>query len=162
MWLRNENIKTKYFIGKKQILSFSENKTFALWQSFMPHRNSIVNRVGIEYYSIEIYPNPNFFFSFDPTATFEKWAAVEVNTHEITHENMEAITIPSGLYTVFLHTGLSNCAEKTYRSIFEMWLPVSAYQLDDRPHFAVMGEKYKKNDVSSEEEIWIPIKAKTH
>ena len=61
MWLRNENIKTKYFIGKKQILSFSENKTFALWQSFMPHRNSIVNRVGIEYYSIEIYPNPNLF-----------------------------------------------------------------------------------------------------
>jgi AraC family transcriptional regulator len=34
----------------------------------------------------------------------------------------------------------------------------SAFLLDDRPHFAVMGAKYKSEDPSSEEEIWIPIK----
>jgi AraC family transcriptional regulator len=41
-----------------------------------------------------------------------------------------------------------------------MILPNSAYALDDRAHFEVLGEKYKNNDPSSEEEIWIPIKVK--
>jgi hypothetical protein len=28
------------------------------------------------------------------------------------------------------------------------------------PHFEVLGDKYKNNDPSSEEEVWIPIKPK--
>jgi AraC family transcriptional regulator len=32
--------------------------------------------------------------------------------------------------------------------------------VDLRPHFALMGAKYKMNDSTSEEEIWIPIKKK--
>lgn len=40
------------------------------------------------------------------------------------------------------------------------WLPASDYNLDNRPHFEVLGEKYKNNDPTSEEEIWIPIKLK--
>jgi AraC family transcriptional regulator len=39
-------------------------------------------------------------------------------------------------------------------------LPNSNYHLDDRPHFEILGEKYKNADPGSEEEIWIPIKAK--
>ncbi|MEP1984886.1 MAG: GyrI-like domain-containing protein, partial [Maribacter dokdonensis] len=40
------------------------------------------------------------------------------------------------------------------------WIPNSEYQLDGRPHFEVLGAKYKNNDPNSEEEVWIPIKAK--
>jgi len=32
--------------------------------------------------------------------------------------------------------------------------------LDDRPHFEVLGDKYKNADPDSEEEIWIPIRTK--
>ncbi len=39
-------------------------------------------------------------------------------------------------------------------------LPNSEYELENRPHFEVLGEKYKNNDPNSEEEIWIPIKKK--
>jgi AraC family transcriptional regulator len=39
-------------------------------------------------------------------------------------------------------------------------LPNSAYELDDREHFELLGEKYKNNDPNSEEEIWIPIRPK--
>jgi AraC family transcriptional regulator len=40
-------------------------------------------------------------------------------------------------------------------------LPLSKeYELDDRPHFEILGDKYKNNDPNSEEEIWIPIKLK--
>jgi predicted transcriptional regulator YdeE len=33
-------------------------------------------------------------------------------------------------------------------------------KIDNRPHFEVLGDKYKNNDPSSEEEIWIPIRKK--
>jgi AraC family transcriptional regulator len=32
--------------------------------------------------------------------------------------------------------------------------------LNERPHLEVLGNKYKDNDQNSEEELWIPIKAK--
>ncbi|MGK2861531.1 MAG: GyrI-like domain-containing protein [Chitinophagaceae bacterium] len=44
--------------------------------------------------------------------------------------------------------------------IFNTWLPPSGYDLDNRPHFEILGEKYKNDDPLSEEEIWIPIKQK--
>jgi predicted transcriptional regulator YdeE len=31
---------------------------------------------------------------------------------------------------------------------------------DDRPHFEVLGKNYKNNDPVSEEEIWIPVRAR--
>ncbi|HLT33108.1 MAG TPA: GyrI-like domain-containing protein, partial [Aquaticitalea sp.] len=46
----------------------------------------------------------------------------------------------------------------TYQYIYGQWIPNSEYELDDRPHFALMGEKYK--DPESEEEFWIPIRKK--
>ncbi|MDP5096829.1 MAG: GyrI-like domain-containing protein [Flavobacterium sp.] len=39
-------------------------------------------------------------------------------------------------------------------------MPNSEYQLDNRPHFEILGAKYKNNAPDSEEEIWIPIKRK--
>jgi AraC family transcriptional regulator len=42
--------------------------------------------------------------------------------------------------------------------IFTRWLPASGYQLDNRPHFEILGDKYKNNDPESEEEIWIPVR----
>jgi AraC family transcriptional regulator len=32
--------------------------------------------------------------------------------------------------------------------------------MDDRPYFALMGDKYKGEVLDSEEEFWIPIKKK--
>jgi AraC family transcriptional regulator len=40
------------------------------------------------------------------------------------------------------------------------WLPSSDYVLDNRPHFEILGEKYKINDPESEEKIWIPVRKK--
>jgi AraC family transcriptional regulator len=39
-------------------------------------------------------------------------------------------------------------------------VPASNYDLDDRPHFEILGDKYKNGDPNSEEDIWIPIKPK--
>lgn len=156
---RIENFSEKKLIGKKVIMSFAENRTYELWSSFMPQRKAINDTVNNDLISLEVYP-PHFFDHFDPQNLFEKWAAVEVNTFQNIPEGMELLIIPDGLYAVFIHYGLSNKAATTYDLIFKEWLPKNNYTIDTRPHFAVMGSRYKNEDPSSEEEIWIPIKKK--
>ncbi|WP_339703323.1 GyrI-like domain-containing protein [Algoriphagus aquimarinus] len=76
-------------------------------------------------------------------------------------DQMEELIIPTGLYVVFPFKGTDNEAPTMYQYILGTWLPSSKYQLDLRPHFALMGEKYKNNAPDSEEEIWIPIKPRS-
>jgi AraC family transcriptional regulator len=90
----------------------------------------------------------NHFVDFSPSNLFERWAAVEVSSYEFIPAKMETFDLVEGLYAIFDY-------------IFEEWLPRSIYELDDRPHFEVLGENYKNNDPNSEEEIWIPIKVKS-
>jgi AraC family transcriptional regulator len=72
---------------------------------------------------------------------------------------METYTLPGGLYAVFFYKGL-NTDTSIFEYIHRTWLPNSNYLLDNRPHFEILGEKYKNADPNSEEEIWIPIKLK--
>jgi len=157
---RFEILPQKKLVGKSSSSSFSNNNTAALWQNFMPQRKKITNSIGAAFYSVEIY-DANFFNDFDPIKAFRKWAAVEVSDFDSVPEEMEILTIPTGLYAVFLHKGSAAEGVKTYRYIFTQWLPASEYELENRPHFALMGEKYKNDDPNSEEEIYIPVKFKT-
>lgn len=150
----------KKFIGKRMRMSFSDNKTGELWRSFMPGRNEIQNYVGTDLYSVQIYDHL-FFSNFNPVKQFEKWAAVEVSDFESVPEGMEFFILYGGFYAVFSYHGTAALAEETFRYILETWLPGSAFILDDRPHFEILGEKYKNNSPDSEEEIWIPVRPKS-
>jgi AraC family transcriptional regulator len=147
--------KTK-LIGKRIILSLSNNKTAELWKSFMPRRKEIKNNIDTDLYSMQKY-DASYFNTFNPNTEFEKWAAVAVTDFNEIPEAMEPITLVGGLYAVFVHKGDVSTASKTFEYIFGKWLPNSEYVLDDRLHFELLGEKYKNNDPDSEEEIWIPI-----
>jgi AraC family transcriptional regulator len=105
-----------------------------------------------------VYPH-SYFEAFNPAQEFEKWASVEVSDFEHIPANMETFVLPGGLYAVFEHKG-SGYDNSIFQFIYGTWLPASEYLLDERPHFEVLGEKYKNNDPDSEEEIWIPIKLK--
>lgn len=157
---RIETIDKKKLIGCKTRMSFANNQTKELWESFMPRRKEISQSVGHELYSVEMYDNALFFKNFDPAAEFGKWAAVEVNDFDIIPENMDKLLIPAGDYAVFHYKGKPSEAQKTFQFIYTQWLPNSEYQLDDRPHFALMGENYKGEHQDSEEEFWIPIRKK--
>ena len=159
MDVRIETLPERKLVGKRLTMSFSNNLTPVLWRSFMPRRREILNAVGTELYSLQIYP-PGFFEQFNPQTEFEKWAATQVTDFAAVPTDMEALTLPGGLYAVFLHRGAANAAPTTFQYIHGTWLPHSAYKLDDRPHFELLGEKYKNDDPSSEEEFWIPIKPK--
>ncbi len=125
----------------------------------MPRRKEIHDPVGTELYSIQLF-DPLFFEHFNPNKEFEKWATIEVTDFDTVPEEMETFILKSGLYAVFLYRGAASAAAPTFQYILGTWLPNSAYSLDDRPHFEILGKKYKNEDVTSEEEIWIPIKPK--
>ncbi len=157
---RIESISEKKMVGKKIKMSFSNIQTPNLWRSFMPQRKQITKALNNNLFSVEVYNTANFFESFDPSAEFEKWAAIEVSDFKDIPPEMETLIIPAGEYAVFIYKGRGSKASNTYRSIIQDWIPKSKYILDHRPHFAVMGEKYKKEDPASEEELWFPIKKK--
>lgn len=138
-------------------MNFANNRTFELWRSFMPRHHEVNNRIGNDLFSLEVYDDADHFKNFDPNRYFTKWAAVEVSDLNTVPEKMNSLLIPSGLYVVFLFKGDHTKAVPAYTYIFQEWLPKSEYKLDHRPHFAVMGEKYKNNDPNSEEEIYIPV-----
>ena len=154
---RIETLQSKKLIGKKLTMSIANNKTGELWQSFMPKRNEISKRVTNDFISLQQYNEPIRFG--DVHQEFEKWALAEVSSIENIPDEMESFVLEGGLYAVFIYKGLSS-DPSVFIYIFSDWLPKSEYVLDQRPHFEVLGEKYKNNDPNSEEEIWIPIRKK--
>jgi AraC family transcriptional regulator len=157
---RIEIMPEKKLVGKKMKMTFSANKTGELWKSFMQRRKEIKNNLTDDLYSLQVY-DPSFDFNtYNPDIAFEKWAAVEVPDFESIPAEMEAFTLAEGLYAIFVHKGGPSTGPVTFRYIFGTWLPNSAYTTDNRPHFEILGEKYKNEDPDSEEEVWIPIKLK--
>ncbi len=154
---RIEKINEKKLIGTKLIMSFTNYKISELWRDFLPRQKEISNRISNDMISLAIY-SPSHFKYFDSNNEFEKWAAVEVSEYENIPTNMQPLILTSGLYAVFEYQGL-NSDNSIYNYIYNKWLPSSNYILDNRPHFEVLGEKYRNNDISSEEEIWIPVRS---
>jgi len=153
------HLSSKLIAGHRLNMSFAQNKTGALWQVFMPKRGAINGNVDSNLYSVEVYP-PGFFDDFKPTNEFEKWAGVEVSEGSAQPAGIELLTIPAGLYAVFTHQGPASAGPKTYQYIFSTWIPNSEYVIDDRPHFALMDERYKHEERDSEEDIYIPVKVR--
>lgn len=156
---RIEILKEKKLVGKCLAMSFADYRIGELWASFMPKKKEINHLMSSDLISMVVY-SPNHFLDFQPTHVFDRWATVEVANFDQVPEGLETFVLSSGLYAVFHYTGSASGISAFYQEIFTVWLPNSEFDLDDRPHFEVLGDKYKNNDPTSEEDIWIPIKNK--
>lgn len=148
----------KMLVGKKLQISLVNNLTSYLWRSLLKERNLISHAVSTDLISLQVYPR-NYFTEFSPLTEFEKWAVVEVASFENIPKGMETMCLVKGTYAVFNYQGSSKDTA-IFEYIFSQWIPQSQYVLDDRPHFELLGAKYKNNDPNSEEQIWIPVKEK--
>ncbi|PZR25228.1 MAG: GyrI-like domain-containing protein [Citrobacter freundii] len=151
-----KNCGNKLLAGKHTTTSLTNNKTGELWRTFMPLRSILKTIKGNDLYSLQLYP-ADYFLQFNPSTSFEKWAMIEVASASDLPEGIETFSLQDGLYAVFHYKG-SSLDTSIFQYIFTQWLPESGYVLDDRPHFELLGEKYKNGDPESEEEIWIPVK----
>lgn len=152
-----KEITAKKLVGKSISMSLMNNKTFDLFSDFMPKRNEISKNITEDVFEILLY-DKYYFKNFNPNNEFTKWACLEVSDFENAPESMKQLSVESGLYAVFTYVGLAKDIGTLMTYIYSDWLPKSEYELDDRPHFNILGEKYKNNHVDSEETVWIPIK----
>nr|WP_036025972.1 GyrI-like domain-containing protein [Leptospira noguchii] len=152
-----ELLSQKHCVGMSFRMSLIQNKTAELWKSFMAKRESITGRVSSDLISLQVYDSPDYFTKFDPNKEFTKYALAEIIPDSPVPSSMKEFILSSGLYAVFIHRGTPLDFGKTIHYIFQEWLPNSGYKLEHRPHFELLGSKYKNNDPTSEEEIWIPI-----
>ncbi len=160
MFLRTETISPKKLVGQRIRMSLSDDRTGELWKGFMPRRKDISNQVSTDLFCVQVYHTIPGINPFNPNDYFDKWAATEVTDFNRVPSGMETFLLPAGLYAVFLHIGAAATGAKTFQYIFETWLPGSGYATDNRPHFELLGGKYKNDQPDSEEEIWIPVKPK--
>ena len=145
-------------IGVSTTMSFANNKTAKLWQTLMPRKSEIQGSFSTELYSVEVYPDTHFFREFNPTAEYQKWAAIPVSNLKDVPDGLESLTIPKGKYVRFHFKGSNSEVPQAMQFIFGEWLPKSEFELDDRPHFAVMGDKYSNTSPDSEEDFYVPIR----
>lgn len=150
-------IKDKLLIGQHITVSVARYDVSLLWRTFMPRQKQLEHKVSNDLYSISVYP-VGYFQAFDPTTTFEKWAAVEVPEGTVVPEGLSEFILPGGLYAVFQHKGDAQAFAQLLQYIYEVWIQRSGYALDDRPHFECLGAAYKNNDPASEEAVWIPVR----
>jgi AraC family transcriptional regulator len=155
---RIETLSQKKLVGCRRTMSLATYSIGELWQTFLPRRREIVGSLSTDLISLVVY-KPDHFADFKPTNEFERWAAVEVANFDHVPPEMETFVLPGGRYAVFDYKGL-HTDHAIYQYIFETWLPASGFVLANRPHFEVLGAKYKNNDPASEEEIWIPIQTR--
>lgn len=158
MFLRTELMASKKLIGFSTETSLENDQTAVIWSKFMPRLKEVKNVVSADLFSLQIYDFQKF-EKFTPQTIFKKHTLVEVRNFDLTPEGFEEFVLQSGKYAVFLHKGSSADFPKTAQYIYAEWLPNSEYELDDRPHFEVLGDNYKGHeDPENEEEVWIPIK----
>lgn len=149
----------KTLIGKRLVMSLGKDRTVELWKSFLSQKKDILYIADTNLFSIQLY-DPYYFQQFDPMREFEKWAAIEVKVVDSIPAGMEALNVSGGYYAVFPFKGTGEDAPEAFDYIFNQWFPSSVYDIDNRPHFEILGEKYKNGDPNSEEEIWIPVRKK--
>ena len=157
MFLKTETISAKKMIGFSIKTTMANDQTVKIWQQLMPRLKEIKNAVSADLFSLQIY-NGETFEEFTPTTVFTKFALVAVKNYDSVPDEFEQFVLPAGKYAVFLHKGTSADFPKTTHYIYAEWLPNSEYTIDDRPHFAVMGDKYLGHEnPETEEEVWVPI-----
>lgn len=141
--------------GASEAMSLQTFTPWTLWPQIMPRLDQIRNRTSQDLISLR---NFNGIPVFGPQANpdFTYWGGVEVLE---ANKGFEHLEIPAGTYAVFHYKGLSSDST-IWRSIYSQWLPNSEWELDERPHFERLGSKYKNDDPTSEEDIYIPIRPK--
>jgi AraC family transcriptional regulator len=148
---RIAQLQAKVVVGMKSQMQHQQYQNIvALWKQFMPQQVKINNRTCQEFIALQ-----NFSDFGNPVDNFEIWACVEVTDSSNLPEGMQSFQIPEGDYAIFPHKGMN--AGATYQKIMTEWLPKSGYKIADRPHFQVMGEKYKNGSPDSEEDFYVPV-----
>ncbi|MDN3493107.1 GyrI-like domain-containing protein [Winogradskyella bathintestinalis] len=146
----------KKLIGISSSINKNEHHKIAqLWKQFMTRMRAIIDTDYKEKIAIQVFPKHT---NAQNISEYTIWASMDVSNFDAIPKEFELFTIPEGKYAVFIHRGMN--ASETYQKIMTEWLPNSGYEIDNRPHYQVMGEKYKNGSPDSVEDFYVPIAKK--
>lgn len=149
------DVKAKNLIGMVETMSGNNNLTRRLFSAFMPRRKEVENKLTPSVFDVRVYSNDYFTSGYNPTLSFQKWAAMEVSSLNKIPEGMKSVTIPTGKYAVF--TVPNNNDAAIFQYIFTEWLPNSQFTLDNRPHLDEFDESAIAKAPTAMQRIMIPI-----
>jgi len=138
-------------------MSLVQNRSAELWRSFRPLAQHVEGRVGDDFFSVQIYDNPDYFSAYNPEREFTRWAAIEFGEGAEVASGLQPLILPEGEYAVFDYQGLPSEFGTFAREIYSRILPQAGKKPDDRPHYEIIGPAYRPDDPSAEETICIPV-----
>jgi AraC family transcriptional regulator len=121
----------------------------AQWQRFVPHLGRIPGQVGATAYGVCC--------NGDDAGNFEYVCGVEVSDFSGISKEWSRVRIPEQRYVVFTHRDHISKIRSTWHTIWNQWLPASAYEVVDAPFFERYGEEFDSMTGMSGAEIWIPV-----
>ena len=145
-------------VGSRIRMSLVNDRTSELWRGFRPVAASIVGRMGGEMYSVKVYDKSYSFTMFEPSAEFDKWAAVAVGDGANVPDGLELLTIPAGEYAEFHYGGQASSVSKVMADLLGRELPKTRFELDQRPHFEILPEDYDPFSPFATERVYIPVR----
>lgn len=154
---RIEVIPNRFVVGMntKTCMVNIMNDTQNIAKQFMPRRLEVNHRIGNHVFSIQNF-GPDF-LPTNPYSEFEKWIGIEVSEIDELPKETQSFVIPAGTYMVYDYKGSMKDFSGFRARIFQEWLPSSEYALNDRPHFEIIDENYRKDLNNTEESVWIPV-----
>ncbi|CAM3946735.1 Right origin-binding protein [Pseudomonas reidholzensis] len=134
--------------------TFEKNEGIVgLWQALDPYMGQVPGQVGGGAYGLCCNPGED--------GSFEYIAGVEVARGEGLPAGFRTFKLDAQDYAVFRHQGHISTLHQTLFTVFNQWLPASAYSLADAPEFEAYSADFDPGRGSGFVEVWIPLKKAT-
>lgn len=121
----------------------------AQWQRFVPHLGHIPGQKSATTYGV--------LHNHDDAGNMEYMCAVEVGNFSRVPADLSRLRIPQQRYAVFFHAGHISTIRQTWMTIFNKWLPESAYKPAGGPEFEGYDGRFNPMTGAGGLEIWIPV-----
>jgi AraC family transcriptional regulator len=122
----------------------------AQWQRFLPHLGNIPGQIGHTAYGV--------CFNTDDDGNYDYLAGIAVADFSALPAELGRVRIPARRYAVFGHREHISTIRRTWKTIWNKWLPESGHELADAPIFERYGENFDGRTGTGGLEIWIPLK----
>lgn len=132
------------------------NEIPELWDKFVPHLDSIPNRINHNV----CYGIINPFGPKENDGEIDYVAAVEVENFDDIPEGMVSADVPEAYYAVFTHKGPISKFMESIKFVFGEWLPNSEYTLTGTPELEIYDERFNAESENSECDICLPVRKK--
>ncbi|ESQ78587.1 AraC family transcriptional regulator [Asticcacaulis sp. YBE204] len=118
------------------------------WARFRDYFGHIDGQVGGLSYGVS--------YNYRPEG-IDYLSGVEVSDTDNLPPEFTSVPLPAGRYAVFEHSGHVSGISKTWRTIYDAWLPASGLKVRYDPSFERMDDRFDGRTGTGVIEIWVPV-----